>query len=175
MTDTRETLAALAASTSGFLAALDGLSAGQWNHRPAPGRWSIGETAEHTAVVLRSVERLCTTKILAMPLAAGDPARRMRDGDLARLLADRARAIEAPEMVRPKGRWATREEFTVAFTAASDGLVAWARTCTIDLRTIGAPHPLLGSLDALQWIEFASAHTERHAKQVEDIRRVGGV
>ena len=175
MTDTDQTLDALAASTRDFLAALDGLSAEGWIYRPSAEAWSISETAEHTAVVLRGVERLCTTKMLTMPLAPDDPARRVRDGDLARVLADRSRAFEAPEMVKPKGRWATREEFAAAFSASSESLIEWARKHAAVLRSVGAPHPIFGPIDGVQWLEFLAAHTGRHAIQVEEVRRVGGV
>src|SRR5262249_14675525 len=30
-----------------FLAMVDGLTEAQWNYKPAPDRWSVGETAEH--------------------------------------------------------------------------------------------------------------------------------
>lgn len=164
------TLAGLAASTSDFIAGLDGVTAAEWGAHPIPDRWSLSETAEHTAVVLRGIERLCTTRMLAMPLAADDPARRVRDGDTVRLMADRRRAVPAPEMVMPKGRWATREEFARDFTAASEGLIAWAREHAGVLRAVGAPHPVFGPMDGMQWLEFVAAHTNRHAEQIEELR-----
>lgn len=172
--DLNEILTALNLSSRRFLAVLDGITEDQWEYRPVPDRWSVAETAEHTGVVLRGIERLCTTRMLQMPLAADDPARRMRDGDATRLMADRSRAVVAPEMVRPKGRWATRAAFTADFLNSTDGLIAWARGCTVDLRSIGAPHPVLGALDALQWLEFVAAHTNRHARQIEEILGRGG-
>jgi len=171
MTDTTQVLESLAASTRGFVAALDGVTAAEWGASPAPGKWSIGETAEHTAVVLRGIERLCRTKLLDMPLEANSAAARISDADIVRLMADRSRAIEAPDMVKPKGRWATQEEFAAAFTTSTEGLMAWAREHSAELRTVGAPHPILGTLDGLQWLEFVAAHTNRHARQVEALRR----
>jgi hypothetical protein len=175
MTDAQQATDMLAASTRGFIATLDRLSAESWSYRPAPEAWSISETAEHTAVVLSGVERLCTTKLLTMPLAADDPARRIRDGDLTRIMADRSRTLEAPERVKPTGRWATREDFISAFTSSTHSLLAWAREHTAVLRTVGAPHPIFGPIDGVQWLEFVAAHTGRHARQVEGVRRAGGI
>jgi hypothetical protein len=175
MSDLTTILADLAASTRDFIAALDGVTAAEWDAHPLPGRWSVGETAEHTAVVLHGIERLCSTRMLAMPLAADDPSRRVQDGELVRRMGDRIRALTAPDMVKPKGRWATREELIRDFAASSDALIAWAREHSSVLRTIGAPHPIFGPLDAVQWLEFLAAHTNRHAQQVAEIRRVGGV
>lgn len=174
MSDLDIILADLAASTRGFVAALDGVSPADWDAHPMPERWSLSETAEHTAVVVRGVERLCTTKMLSLPLAADDPSRRVKDGDVVRLMADRSRVLPAPDMVKPKGRWASREEFARDFTASTEGLIAWAREHSAVLRSVGAPHPIFGPMDAVQWLEFLAAHTNRHAQQVEELRRAGG-
>jgi DinB superfamily len=160
----------LAASTRDFIAALEGVTAAEWHAHPEPGRWSIGETAEHTGVVLRGVERLCTNRLLGMPLESSGSGSRISDADIGRLLADRSRTIEAPDMVKPKGRWPTREEFTAVFTTSTEGLIGWARTHAEELRSVGAPHPVLGLLDGLQWVKFVAVHTNRHAKQVEELR-----
>src|SRR4051794_9277831 len=37
----------LAESRREFLAAIDGVTDAQWKWKPAPDRWSVGETAEH--------------------------------------------------------------------------------------------------------------------------------
>lgn len=175
MSDLELILEDLAASTRDFIAGLDGVTAEEWIAHPIADRWSLSETAEHTAVVLRGIERLCATRMLSMPLATDDPARRLRDGDMVRLMADRSRAFPAPEMVKPKGRWTTREELARDFTAATEGLIAWAREHAPTLRTIGAPHPVIGPMDGVQWLEFVAAHTNRHAMQVQELRRAGGV
>ena len=38
-----------------FLAAIDGLSEEQWKWKPAPNRWSVGETAEHIVLAEASL------------------------------------------------------------------------------------------------------------------------
>lgn len=171
MSDLEPVLTALAESTRRFIAALDDSSPGEWERRPSAERWSLAQTAEHTVVVLRGIERLCTTRMAGMPLAANDPGRRVRNGDLTRIMSDRSETLPAPAMVLPTGRWATREALIADFRKSTEGLIAWARSCPVDLRSIGAPHPLLGALDAVQWLEFVAAHTDRHRLQVEEIRR----
>jgi hypothetical protein len=170
MTELEKALNALSRSTEEFLATMEGVTAAQYLAAPAPGRWCLADNAEHTTVVIRGVERLLTTRLLQQPLAADDPARRVRDADLAAFLADRALAIDAPEMVRPRGRWTTRGDMAAVLGASTDGLINWARATNANLRDFGAPHPLLGQLDGMQWIRFLALHTDRHAKQAEEIR-----
>jgi hypothetical protein len=174
VTDLETVLSDFAASTREFLATLDGTTPEEWERQPAPAQWSLSQNAEHVAVVVRGVERLFTTKMLSMPLAADDPARTVRDGDMTSLMSDRSWAAPAPEMVQPKGRWPTREALGADFLGYTDGVIAWVRACPVDLRTIGAPHPRLGTLDGVQWLEFLAAHTRRHVVQSLEIRRAIG-
>lgn len=168
MTELEHALRELARSTADFLATMEGVATTEYLASPGPGRWSLAENAEHTTVVIRGVERLFSTRLLSQPIADAD--RRLQDADLARWLPDRSRQVPAPEMVRPKGRWTTREEMATALIATTEGISAWSRGVPADLRAFGAPHPLLGSLDGVQWLLFLGLHTDRHARQAEEIR-----
>jgi hypothetical protein len=163
-------LSALERSIREFLATMDGVTPELYLVSPGPGRWTLAENAEHVTVVIRGVERLLSTRLLQQPIDAGDPSGRMQDADLPRLLADRSRAIDAPDLVRPKGRWTAREEMAAALEATTAGIVAWAGQTSADLRAFGARHPILGPLDGMQWLQFLSVHTDRHARQAEEIR-----
>jgi hypothetical protein len=169
MTELEHALRELARSTADFLATMEGVAAPEYVASPGPGRWSLAENAEHTTVVIRGVERLFSTRLLSQPIA--DTDRRLQDADLARWLPDRSRQVPAPEMVRPKGRWTTREEMATALIATTEGISVWSRGIPADLRAFGAPHPLLGPLDGVQWLLFLGLHTDRHARQSEEIRR----
>ena len=46
----------------------------------------------------------------------------------------------------------------------------YVRTTNDDLRDHFGPHPTLGTLDGYQWILLISAHSERHTKQIEEVK-----
>jgi len=46
----------------------------------------------------------------------------------------------------------------------------YVSTTNDDLRDHMGPHPVLGPLDAYQWILLISAHSERHTKQIEEVK-----
>ena len=46
----------------------------------------------------------------------------------------------------------------------------YVHTTNDDLRDHFGPHPMLGTLDAYQWILLISAHSERHTKQIEEVK-----
>jgi hypothetical protein len=169
MSEKDDALVSLAGAADGFIAAMRGVRPADYLQSPSPGRWSLAQNAEHTTVVIRGVERLFTTRLLAQPLATDDPARRIRDADLPRLLENRERAIDAPEMVRPKSRWTTFEEMAEALRTTVRGLSEWGMGVTADLRGYGYPHPLFGPMDGIQWLRFLAIHTDRHARQAEEI------
>jgi hypothetical protein len=169
-TELDDALRELARSTHAFLATMEGVTAPDYLASPGPGRWSLAENAEHTTVVIRGVERLFSTRLLNQPMAGAE--RRVTDADLSRFLPDRGRQVQAPEMVLPKGRWTTREDMAAALTATTEGISNWSRGAPADLRDYGAPHPVLGPLDGIQWLLFLGLHTDRHARQAEEIRKV---
>ncbi len=171
MAEKSEAIAALSASTDEFLGSIEGLTAAQWEIRPVAEKWSIAEVAEHTATVLRGIERLCRTRILQMPISGDDTRPRVSDAELVRVLADSGALLPAPDMVKPKGRWATPGEVGDAMRASSDLLIGWARETTAELRSVAAPHPLFGPLDGIQWLLMVGAHSSRHARQVTALRR----
>ena len=160
----------LETASQGFLQSLEGLSPEQWNWKPAPDTWCIRETAEHTTVVLRRVSRTLTTSILSQPLPPADVQPRIADDVIIQRLFDRTVRRPAPEPVQPTGRWATQAECTSAFIEGHEQLKGWLTASTDDLRLFGAAHPALGMLDGVQWLLFVAAHTERHTRQVREVR-----
>src|SRR5262249_61943916 len=60
-------VAELEGSKKAFLDATKGLSAAQWNFKPAPERWSIAECAEHIALSEGLIVGLVTDRIMKAP------------------------------------------------------------------------------------------------------------
>jgi hypothetical protein len=162
----------LTATSDGFLRSIDNLPPDRWTYTPAQDVWSVGQTAEHTATVWRGIQRLVTGKLLEQPRPAGSSG--LSDDFIIRAMFDRSRRYPAPEAVLPRGRWATPEELAVAFTESRDLLVRWLPGVTVDLRAYSAPHAIMGPLDGVQWLLFAAAHTERHTRQILELRKAAG-
>jgi len=155
----------------GFMEAITGLAPRQWNFQPAPGRWSIRETAEHVTLVEQGVHRLVTSRLLLSP-ATPEQRAQLKDRDMvvAATLFDRSRRLEAPERVRPTGRWPEAGTFRELFEQARNATIAWIGSTDQDLRAYCFPHPILGLLDGKQWLFFIAAHTARHTKQILEIK-----
>jgi len=76
------------------------------------------------------------------------------------------RGDEPPNVSTPTGSWTDIDSATEQFAASAESLATWYAESDLDLRAYAAPHPVFGTLDAMQWLLFAQAHIERHRAQV---------
>jgi hypothetical protein len=163
--------AELEASRGRLLAALEGLTEEEWRSRPSPERWSIAECAEHITAAELPLAKFLAVSATADPSEQERREIRGKDGFVRRFLRDRSRRDEAPERIRPKGRFATREETLRAFEDRRNANLAYVRETSDPLRDRFAPHPFAGVIDGYQWVLFLAAHTDRHAEQIEEIKK----
>jgi hypothetical protein len=164
-------LKSLQATHDAFLKSIAGLSEQQWKFKPAPDRWSVAEVSEHIAISESTIFALVQGKIMASPAAPEKRAEdKFTDQQILTMIPDRSHKAQAPEFLKPTNRWATREELVAAFEKSRGATIDYVRNTNDDLRDHFGPHPALGTLDAYQWILLISAHSERHTKQIEEVK-----
>jgi len=152
-----------------FLDSINGLSEAQWSFKAGPDRWSIAETAEHIAVSEGFIVQLISEKILKGPkAAAGVP--RIPDEKIIAVITDRSGKAQAPEVLKPTNRFATREALIKEFEKARQGTIDFIKTTPEDLRAWVAPHPAVKEIDAYQWVLLTSAHSARHTAQIAEVK-----
>jgi hypothetical protein len=154
-----------------FLAALEGVSEEQWKFKAAPERWSIAEAAEHIAVTEETIWHLVKDKIMKSPAA---PEKRAevagKDELIPRVIEDRSRKAQAPEQLKPTGRFATRDELVKHFLDTRRQEIAYLNDTTDDLRDHFFDHPLLKTMDGYQWLLLNGAHGKRHTLQILEVK-----
>jgi hypothetical protein len=160
-------------SEAAFLKAIDGVSDAQWTWKPAPDRWSVAEAAEHITksedLFLGMAEG--TLKAPATPEVLAKT--KGKDETILKMIPDRSRKAQAPEPLVPKGSYASKAALIAAFKASRAKLLALAGGTT-DLRAHAAAGPPLGEMDTYQVLLFQSAHTERHTKQIDEVKATAG-
>lgn len=153
-----------------FLAAIDGVSDAQWQFKAAPERWSIAQTAEHIAIA----EDFIWAHVQEIMKAPANPERRAetagKDKIIVDKIPDRSRKAQAPEPLKPTGKFATREELVKHFQAARAKEIEFLEKTSEDLRSHIADHPALDAMDAYQWLIFNGAHSKRHTAQIEEVK-----
>ena len=156
-----------------FLASIDGLSEAQWTFRAGPDRWTIAEVAEHIAISETTLLGLVTDRILKSPPVPRDP-NAVSDEKLLASVIDRSSKFQAPEILKPTNRWATRDALTKDFVAAREKTAAYVKSTTDDLHGHAAPHPVFKTLDGYQWVLLLSGHAARHTAQIEEVKTAAG-
>jgi ribosomal protein S15P/S13E len=154
-----------------FLAATEGLSDAQWKFKAAPDRWSIAETAEHIAVTEQTIWELVSGKIMKSPATPEKAAEaKGKDEIILTKIPDRSRKAQAPERLKPTGRWATRAALVKDFEGKRAEEIAYLTETKEDLRNHFEEHPFLKTMDAYQWLIFNGAHCKRHTAQILEVK-----
>jgi hypothetical protein len=140
-----------------------------WSRKPAAGRWSLAETAEHVTLVERSTAKLFRKRLFAEPAPAELLAAAAGKDELMRTWQEDRTPRTAPDFVAPRGAWPGRLETLAVFLEERESVITSIRNAPAGLRRFGALHPVLGPLDAYQWALFLGYHLERHIRQMEEM------
>jgi DinB family protein len=159
------------ATRDNFLKSIAGLSQKQWTFKSAPDRWSVAEVAEHIAVSESTLFGLVQKQIMSSP-AAPEKREQVKGKDevILQRMPDRSHKAQAPEFLRPTGRWATEAELTKAFEDSRAATMEYIRTTNDDLRDHFFDHPVFGTMDGYQWLLLISSHSARHTAQIEEVK-----
>ena len=152
-----------------FLESIANVSDAQWTFRAGPDRWSIAEVAEHIAISESTILSIATDQLPKSPAIPRNP-NAIPDEKLLAGLLDRTNKFQAPEMLKPTNRWATRDALIKDFVAAREKTATFVKTTTDDLHGHGAPHPVLKMLDGYQWVLLLSGHAARHTAQILEVK-----
>lgn len=158
-----------------FLAAIDGVSEEQWKWKPAPERWSVGETAEHIvlaeAMLFENVK-----KAVSSPANPGwEEQTKGKTEFIERVMAPRLGKAQAPEPIVPRNGM-TLAQVKERFAEQRAEIVKFASDASVALKehTAEHPFPVFGTLNAYQWLIYVPLHTERHDKQIAEVKATAG-
>ncbi len=150
------------------LEATKGLSEAQWNFKPAPDRWSVAQVMEHIAAAEDFIRGMLKEKVMIAP--AGELGRDVKKTDEAVLamVPDRTNKAQAPEPLVPTNRFGSPEGSVKHFAESRATTEDFLKTAT-GLRDHVTDSPL-GKLDGYEFVLFIAAHSERHTKQINEVK-----
>ena len=152
----------------GVVSATKGLSEAQMKFKSAPDRWSVAEVLEHIALAEDFLLQNVTDKIMKAPAGAADRDIPKIDAMVLAMIPDRSHKAQAPPPLVPTGRWTPAE--TLDHFLKSRAKTIEFLDSTPDLRAHVADSPLGQPLDAYEWLLFIAAHSERHTKQILEVK-----
>jgi uncharacterized damage-inducible protein DinB len=167
--DKQKGLAQLERTRSGVIEATKDLSESQWNFKPGPDRWSVAEVLEHIVIVEEFLLQNTSQNVMKAPPGKADRDYTRTDELVLNAIADRTKKAQAPEPTLPKARWSPQEALD-RFLKARERTIEFLKS-TPDLRDHVTDSPAIRQpLDAYQWVLYISAHSERHTKQILEVK-----
>ena len=175
MEERTQVLKWLEESRQEFFAAIDGVSDAQWKWKPAPERWSVGETAEHI-VLAEALLFASVRKAMASPAnAAWEEQTKGKTEFIVKVMPSRQGKAVAPEPIVPR-EGLTRAQVKERFDKQRVDIVSFARDTQAAMKdhTVVHPFPVFGVLNAYQWLIYVPLHTMRHDKQIAEVKATPG-
>jgi hypothetical protein len=152
------------------LDAAAGLSDAQLNYKPAPEKWSIRDVLEHLTLSEEGIMQFATA---GLKQSQPKPETKMEDAKITAMMTDRSKPAQAPETLKPSGKWPTSRALIEEFRARRDRNLSWLRSTQEPLRFAYTKMPF-GVADVYQALLLVPAHTERHLEQIKEVKASPG-
>jgi hypothetical protein len=159
----------LETTKNNIVEATRGLSDAQWNFKPSPFKWSVAQVMEHIAASEDLLRQMAEGQIKQQVPAVPDRDVKKADNAVLTLVPDRSRKFQAPEQLRPRNQFGSPEAALRHFLESRAKTVELLKN-TPDLRAHVVDSGLLGKIDAFERILFVAAHSERHTKQLLEVK-----
>jgi hypothetical protein len=159
-----EMLASLESGRQALAGVLSGVTEDAARRSPGPGRWSVLECMEHLAVA----EAYLLAQAEGATLHEAPVVNTAREKAIRERGADRSKRIEAPDVAKPAGRFATLKAAADHFGASRARTLKFVEGCSDDLRARLCHHPLIGSVNCYENLLIMAAHPLRHTQQIRE-------
>jgi DinB family protein len=167
--DKEKALKYLETTKQGVLDSVKGLSEAQWNFKPGPDRWSVAQVMEHIATAEDFIRTMDKDNVMKAP--PGDATRDVKKADegVLMMVPDRSHKIQAPEPLVPANKYGSPEGAIKHFVDSRAETEAFLKD-TPGLRAHVSKDTPLGAMDGYEFILLIAAHSERHTKQINEVK-----
>jgi hypothetical protein len=146
-----------------------GLSEAQWNFKPAPDRWSVAQVVEHIAAGEDMLRGMVVDQVMKAPPRPPGADVAAIDKMVVTAIPDRTNKLKAPEPLVPTNRYGSPEGSLKHFEETRQQTMDFLKSHD-DLRAHAADSPMGNKLDGYEWVMFIAAHSERHSKQINEVK-----
>jgi uncharacterized damage-inducible protein DinB len=156
----------LAETRDALVDSVAGLSAQQWNFKPAPDCWSIAEIVEHLVIIEGRIHALIG-RLGDAPEPPPEWNEAEMDARIQREVPDRTAKVQAPATLWPTQGWSRTEALERFFKNRERTIELLSAP---SLRGHVLPHPIMGMWDGYQWLLAVGAHGMRHKGQILEVK-----
>jgi hypothetical protein len=159
----------LESTKQGVTDATKGLTPEQWSFKAGPDRWSIAQCVEHIAAAEDLLYGMITNQVMKAPARTKPEDLVVLDEMVLTRIPDRSHKAQAPEPLKPTNRFGSPDAALKHFDESRDQTISFLEK-TPDLRAHATESPLGKQLDGYEWILFIAAHSDRHTKQILEVK-----
>ncbi len=164
-----EIISELDQTTKNLLGSIGELSDQQLKYKVNPHMWSIHECVEHIVITEIAVYRILMQHDTGN-VGTSSETERIGKAKMELLLSDRSVKTEAPDDVKPVGRFSSLDELRDKFISNRKRISDELKNNRIVFDSRIIVHPVLGEMTKKDWLHFMIHHCERHGKQIEEIK-----
>ena len=152
-----------------LLKTVEGLSEEQLNYKSSPDAWSIANCVEHVTISENAIGEMLQGTLSTMADENLKASAMLSDEDVYALISGRDKKVTTSEPFEPSGKFGTYEETLAAFNAKRGEHIEFLKKSDDDFRAHYKEMPF-GTIDGYQVVLFMAGHTERHVKQMEEVK-----
>ena len=153
-----------------FLKSIDGLTSAQLSFKADSTRWSILECAEHIALAEQGIFMIMQGQLKSPSDSTKRKEIKVSEKEIIGRLTNRTFKVQAPEIIKPTGKFPNVEAIKQAFSKQRDNCMNYVNTSNDDLHYHYWKHPATGTIDLYQTIILLAAHCKRHTLQIEEVK-----
>lgn len=147
-----------------------GLSNAQLNFKPDPDRWSVKECVYHIAISEKNLWDLLEKAMKSQPNPEKRTEIKITDDDLIAGLESRNTKVKTIETLEPKNTpYKSVNEALESFKNNRNDHIKYMKLTTEDLRN-HVVQMSFGWLDCYQLCLMIAAHSNRHTKQIDEVK-----
>jgi uncharacterized damage-inducible protein DinB len=156
-------------TSKNLLESISKLSDQQLKYKVNPQMWSIHECFEHIVITEIAVYRILMQHNQGNSSSSSE-TERIGKAKMEKLLNDRSIKTEAPDDVKPVGRFSSLDELRDKFISNRERITEALKNNQVVFDSRVIVHPVLGEMTKKDWLHFMIHHCERHCKQIEEIK-----
>ena len=149
---------------------VEGLSEAQLKFSPGPDKWSVEDCLKHIAITEQALWGMAAGGLKGPATPEKRIDIKMSDDDVIKNLEDRTNKVKTFAPMEPLNTpYKSAKEALESFSMNREKLMTFVNSTNEDLRNHMTQSPI-GLFDSYQMILFIGAHSNRHTKQINEVK-----
>ena len=154
--------------------AIKGLNSAQLDYKPAADRWSVKECVYHIAIAEKNLWAMLEASMKAPATPERKKEVKVTDEQVIKMIGDRTNKVKTFPSFEPQNTgYKTLDEAMNDFKTTRGSHIKYIKATSEDLRNHFVQMPF-GLLDCYQLCLMIAAHTDRHTRQLNEVKTDAG-